>query len=109
MKVTINGLPIQTTTGDIDIAGGRNVEIKTLTDKIIIDAPALGKTRIKCQEFELEGEQIEIHAGKGIYLSSAHPNKLIISSHYTTLEAQYIDLAKRFENLENLFLNNLKK
>lgn len=106
MKILVEGIQLE---GDIEISSGRNIEIKRLGQKIIVDAPSLNKQRVKCAEFDLIGDQIEIRAGKGIRLSSINPNVLIISSHYSELEAQYIDLQRRFENLEKLFLNTLHK
>lgn len=106
MKILVNDSVFE---GDIELVGGRNIEVKANGQKIFFEAPQLNLTRIKCAEFSLQGESIEIRAGRGIRISSVSPNVLIISAQHNELEAQYVDLQKRFDNLESLFLKQIKK
>lgn len=105
MKIKVNEDIID---GDFEISGGRNVEVKMFAGKLMVDAPLLNQTRLKYAEFDLKGDCIEIRGGKGIKITTAHPNVLIISSHYNEIEAAYSDLQKRFDNLERLFLERIK-
>jgi hypothetical protein len=106
VKIIVNEKTLE---GDIELAAGRNIEVKASGNKVFIEAPQLNQTRIKHAEFDLQGDYIEIRAGKGIHLSSISPNVLVISSQHNEIEAQYIDLQKRFENLESLVLKQIKK
>lgn len=93
------------------IESGTGIEIKILDDKIIICAE--NKMRIREGNFLLQGEEIIIEAGRGIKISSRHPNILVIETNLTKIEEKVYDLQKsmdeRLKVIESVFSKILKQ
>lgn len=89
---------------------GSNLIAKELDDKTILIAK--NTTRIQEGNFLLEGEHIEIRAGKGVKVSSIAPNILVISCDTTKQDEAIYDLRKevdaRLKNIEAIFVKLVK-
>ena len=90
---------------------GDGLIVRNLDDKILISAQCA--TRIREGNFLLQGEEIIIEAGRGIRISSRHPNILVIEANLTKMEEKVFDLQqevnKRLEVIEKVFGKILKQ
>lgn len=94
---------------DVQICEGENINI--LLDKennLYLSAPDINYTRMKVGAFNLSGKEIEIEAGRNVYLTTTHPNKLIIGCDFDKEKATILRLEKRIENLERVIAKLLK-
>lgn len=95
----------------ISLGHCNNVKITVDQDnkKIIFSAPTLNHTRLKNGAFEVSGEYVELVAGDNIIIKTAHPNKVIIGSNIDKYIVALLELQKRFDNLEKVVLEHIKK
>ena len=89
------------------ISEGDNIIIKKVPDSedILISA----NMSIFCGGFKLQGKEIIIEAEKGIIISTSTPNKIRIGIDINKYIVELEDLRKRFESLETVVLNYVKK
>jgi len=96
---------------DKTLKAGSGILFKFLDDKILISAE--NTTRIIQGSFVLEGKEIVIESGRGIKISSRHPNILVIESDLTKVEEAMYDLKKstddRLRVIETVFAQIIKK
>lgn len=89
---------------------GSGIIVKNLDDKILICAE--NKTKIREGNFLLVGDNIVVEAGKGIKISSRHPNVLVISCDTSKQDEIIFDLKKeinsRLETIEKVFAKIIK-
>ena len=86
------------------LSEGNNIKIQKVGDDYLIT----GLTTVHSKGFKLTAESIEIVGERGIMISSAMPNKIIISVDINKFLADIADLQKRFDNLETVVLGMKK-
>lgn len=93
------------------VEAGSGIVFKYIDDKIIISAK--NTTRIKEGVFSLEGKEIIIEGGKGVTISSRHPNILVIHANLSKVEEKILELEeevnKRLEIIEKCFSKIMKQ
>jgi hypothetical protein len=87
------------------ISAGNNIKIQKVGEDYLISS----ETTVFSKGFKLTSESIEIIGERGIMISSAMPNKIVISVDINKYIAEIQDLQTRFYNLEKLFLERISK
>ena len=87
------------------LSEGNNIKITKVGEDYLIT----GLTTVHSKGFKLTSESIELVGERGIMITSAMPNKIIISVDMNKMLADMDDLKKRFENLEMVVLGMVKK
>lgn len=90
------------------IREGENIKIVEDGDDVFVHAPLVNKTTLKHGVFTIQGDAVEIVAGEFIKISTAHPNKIIISAQIDKEKARIISLESRVANLEKVITDLLK-
>lgn len=86
------------------LSEGNNIKITKVGDDYLISS----LTTVHSKGFKLTAESIEIQGDRGIMISSAMPNKIIISVDINKFIAEINDLQTRFDNLEKIVLGMIK-
>jgi predicted RNA-binding protein with EMAP domain len=90
------------------IREGENIKVVEDGEDVFIHAPLTNKTTLKHGVFTLQGDAIEILAGEGIQIKTAHPNKMTFSVNMDKEKSRIVTLEKRVENLEKVIADLLK-
>lgn len=94
-----------------NIVSGDNIKITKdpETGDLIVSAPLLKNSSIKVSDFTISGEVIEIESGRGIKIETVMPNKIKISIDINRQIVEIEELKTRFNNLEKVVLDYVKK
>lgn len=92
----------------IEFGEGNNIKLTIADGKLIIGTHGENTTSIKNGHFIIKGEHIEVVAGRGITISTAMPNRLVISCNMDKYVEEVEALKKRFVVIEGALTKLLK-